>query len=231
MMISLRCLLMLGGLAVFSVDGDSQTISGDCGWMDCSRPSVWPCQGVHHPEVCRTAFKKNIIFLDFGGCTDYWRRHLLQEQGRPGEPQGLLVRHIHAVQRVWDGGEWGEAERRSQWELGRGSGLQQQAAHHGVFPQTRAQADHHGWEVHAAAQKSGLQGDWTVGQILKRSVFAYCAPSIYSEVFMYFFKNVQMLPCRCREEEFVHAVSGVGAVTPLQPRRVAHRHSYWTTGH
>lgn len=79
-----------------------------------------------------------------------------QEQGRTGEPQGLLVRHLHPVQRVRGSGQRGEAERHGQRELGRRSELQQQTAHHGVVPQTRPQADHHGGEIHAAAEEPGL---------------------------------------------------------------------------
>lgn len=97
---------------------------------------------------------------------------LVQEQGRPSEPQGLLVRHLHAVQRVWDGGQRGEAERLGQRQLGGRPGLQQQAAHHGVLPQTCAQADHHGREVHAAAEEPGLQGDGAGGEILQGSVLS-----------------------------------------------------------
>lgn len=47
------CLLssLLGCLVIFSVDRDSQAVPGDCWWMDCSWPLVWPCKGVHYPEV------------------------------------------------------------------------------------------------------------------------------------------------------------------------------------
>lgn len=97
-----------------------------------------------------------VLQLDFPNILSLFFFFCLQEQRRPGEPQGLLVRHLHSVQCVRDGGQRGEAERRSQWKLWRGSGLQQQAAHHGVLPQTCPQADHHGRKVHAAAQESGL---------------------------------------------------------------------------
>lgn len=70
---------MLGGLVVFSVDRDSQTVSGDCGWMDCSRPSVWPGQGVHHPEVCRDSDQQEHYLLRF-----WWLQWLLTETFAPG---------------------------------------------------------------------------------------------------------------------------------------------------
>lgn len=92
-----------------------------------------------------------------------------QKQGRPSKPQRLLARHLHSVQRVRDGGERGEAQRRGQRQLRRRAGMQQQAAHHGVLPQARPEADHHGREIHAAVEKSTQQGTRGAKEVLQRS--------------------------------------------------------------
>ena len=104
MMISLCCLPMLGGLVVFSVDRDSQTVSGDCGWMDCSRPSVWPSQGVHHPEVCRDSDQQEHYLPRF-----WWLHWLLTETFAPGTrtsqwttgTSGMPHTHCTACPRRW----------------------------------------------------------------------------------------------------------------------------------
>ena len=50
------------------MDRDGPTVFGDCGWMDCPRPLVWPCKRVHHPKVRHRdgeELKKDLLQHDF----------------------------------------------------------------------------------------------------------------------------------------------------------------------
>lgn len=93
-----------------------------------------------------------------------------QEQGCPSKPQRLLVCNLYAVQRIRDRGERGEAQRRGQRKLWRRADVKQQTAHHGVLPEACTQADHHGRQIHAAAEEPGLQTGRAARWIFQRCV-------------------------------------------------------------